>query len=162
MKTTKENSVSFTPQLAVTDAVPVVFFGIAAIMLGVKLQSPVFFGGALLCFLAGFGKVLWKFLIALSGKDVDFLGKQFRYVMPVGFLLMIAGVFMADRNVVSSLLGSALRMPSLMLFVIAACALVGMIICARKFDRHDVRGNWIEQGINIIAQGCVLLGVWFL
>jgi hypothetical protein len=162
MESTNKRNDLFTPQLALVDAIPVVFFGIAAILLGVKLRSGIFFAGALLCFLAGFGKVLWKFLIALAGKDVELLGKQLRYVMPAGFLLMIAGVVMADGNVVSGLLDGARRMPSLMFFIIAVCALAGMVICARKFDRHDVRGNWIEQGINIIAQGCVLLGVWFI
>ena len=66
----KENNTQFTPLLALVDAIPVVLFGIAAILLGVKVRSVVFFAGALLCFLAGFGKVLWKFLIALTGKDV--------------------------------------------------------------------------------------------
>ena len=88
MKTTKEDNSQFTLQLAIMDAVPVLFFGIAAIMLGVKLRSWVFFVGALLCFLAGFGKVLWKFLIAVARKDVALLGMQLRYVMPAGFLLM--------------------------------------------------------------------------
>ena len=162
MNTTTENNSQFTPLLALVDAVPVLFFGIAAIMLGVKVHSATFFVGALLCFLAGFGKVLWKLQIAVAGKDVEFLGMQLRYVMPAGFLLMIAGAFTADRNVVKNLLNSALKMPSLLFFIIAVAALTGMVICARKFDRHDVRGNWIEQGINIIAQGCVLLGVLFI
>ena len=152
----------FTPQLALVDAIPVLFFGIAAVMLGVKLRSAVFFAGALLCFLAGFGKVLWKFLIATTGKDVEFLGMQLRYVMPAGFLLMVVGAFMADRSVVKSLVNGALKMPSILFFIIAVCALTGMVVCAMKFDRRDVRGNWIEQGINIVAQGCVLLGVWFM
>ena len=162
MNTTTENNSQFTPLLALVDAVPVLFFGIAAIMLGVKVHSATFFVGALLCFLAGFGKVLWKLLIAVAGKDVEFLGMQLRYVMPASFLLMIAGAFTADRNVVKNLLNGALKMPSLLFFIIAVAALTGMVICARKFDRHDVRGNWIEQGINIIAQGCVLLGVLFI
>ena len=81
--------------------------------------------------------------------------------MPV-FLLMIAGAFTADRSVVRGLISGALQMPSLLFFILSVCALTGMVICARKFDRHDVRGNWIEQGINIVAQGCVLLGVWFI
>ena len=162
MKTTKENNNQFTPQLALVDAIPVLFFGIAAIMLGVKLRSAVFFAGAMLCFLAGFGKVLWKFLIATTGKDVEFLGMQLRYVMPAGFLMMVVGAFMADKSVVSSLVNGAMKMPSLVFFVIAVCALAGMVVCAMKFDRRDVRGNWIEQGINIVAQGCVLLGVWFI
>ena len=162
MKTAKEDNSQFTLQLAIMDAVPVVFFGIAAIMLGVKLRSWVFFVGALLCFLAGFGKVLWKFLIAIARKDVALLGMQLRYVMPAGFLLIAAGVFTAEKSAVSGLLDGARRMPSLFFFIVAVCALTGMVICARKFDRHDVRGNWIEQGINIIAQGCVMLGVWFI
>ena len=171
MNTTKENNTQFTPLLALVDAIPVLFFGIAAIMLGViaaimlgvKIHNAIFFVGALLCFLAGFGKVLWKFLIATTGKDVELLGMQLRYVMPAGFLLMIIGAFTADRSVVKNLINGALKMPSLLFFIIAVAALTGMVICARKFDRHDVRrGNWIEQGINIIAQGCVLLGVWFI
>ena len=162
MKTTEQSNPQFTPLLALVDAIPVLFFGIAAIMLGVKIQSTIFFVGALLCFLAGFGKVLWKFLIAIAGKDVELLGMQLKYVMPAGFLLMIAGAFAADRSVVAGLISGALKMPSLLFFLIAVCALAGMVICARKFDRCDVRGNWIEQGINIIAQGCVLLGVWFI
>ena len=162
INTTKNNNSQFTPLLALVDAVPVLFFGIAAIVLGMKVRSAVFFAGALLCFLAGFGKVLWKLLIAVAGTDVEFLGMQLRYVMPAGFLLMIAGAFTADRNVVKNLLNGALKMPSLLFFIIAVAALTGMVICARKFDRHDVRGNWIEQGINIIAQGCVLLGVLFI
>ena len=162
MKTTEQSNPQFTPMLALVDVIPVLFFGIAAIMLGVKIQSTIFFVGALLCFLAGFGKVLWKFLIAIAGKDVELLGMQLKYVMPAGFLLMIVGAFTADRSVVASLINGAMNMPSLLFFLIAVCALAGMVICARKFDRRDVRGNWIEQGINIIAQGCVLLGVLFI
>ena len=162
MKTTEHSNPQFTPLLALVDAIPVLFFGIAAIMLGVKIQSTIFFVGALLCFLAGFGKVLWKLLISTTGKDVEFLGMQLRYVMPAGFLLMVVGAFMADRSVVNSLVNGALKMPSILFFIIAVCALTGMVVCARKFDRYDVRGNWIEQRINIVAQGCVMLGVWFI
>ena len=75
---------------------------------------------------------------------------------------MVVGAFMADRSVVNSLVNGALKMPSILFFAISVCALVGMVICAWKFDRRDVRGNWIEQGINIVAQGCVMLGVWFI
>lgn len=164
MKSVKntERTAQFTLQLALVDAIPVLLFGIAAIMLGVKIHSVLFFAGALLCFLAGFGKVLWKFLIAIAGKDVELLGMQLKYVMPAGFLLMALGAFAADRSAVTGLIRGALKLPSLLFFLIAVCALAGMVICARKFDRRDVRGNWIEQGINIIAQGCVLLGVWFI
>ena len=47
----------FTLSLALADALPVLFFGVAAAMLGVKVRSAVFLVGAALCLLAGAGKV---------------------------------------------------------------------------------------------------------
>ena len=81
----------FTVSLALVDALPVLFFGVAAVALGVKLRSPLFFLGAIVCLLAGTGKVLWKLLIALRGRDVALLGAQLRYLMPSGFALMLIG-----------------------------------------------------------------------
>lgn len=66
----------FTLSLALVDALPVLFFGVAAAALGLKLHSALFFIGAVVCLLAGAGKVLWKLLLALKGKDVPFLGAQ--------------------------------------------------------------------------------------
>ena len=152
----------FTVQLALVDALPVLFFGIAAVVLGLKLHSVLFFIGAILCLLAGAGKVLWKLLIALQGKDVPLLGAQLRYLMPTGFLLMVLGAVFSDRAQVKALLQAAVQMPSILFFVLGILGLAGMIFCARKFDRHDIRGNWIEQIINAVAQGCVMLGVLFL
>ena len=60
----------FTWQLAIVDVLPVLFFCIAVVVLGLKLQSIVFFTGAVICILAGAWKVLWKFLIALVDKDI--------------------------------------------------------------------------------------------
>ena len=141
MKTAKEDNSQFTLQLAIMDAVPVVFFGIAAIMLGVKLRSWVFFVGALLCFLAGFGKVLWKFLIAIARKDVALLGMQLRYVMPAGFLLMAAGVFTAEKSAVSGLLDGARRMPSLFFFIVANGHLRAKVRPPRRKGQLDRTGN---------------------
>ena len=153
---------TFTVQLAVVDALPVLFFGIAAVMLGLKLHSAVFFIGALICLLAGAGKVLWKLLIALKSKDVPLVGAQLRYLMPAGFLLMILGAVFSDRAQLKTLLQAAVQMPSALFFLLGILGLMGMILCAKKFDRHDVNGNWIEQIINAVAQGCVMLGVLFL
>ena len=146
-------------QLAAVDALPVLFFAAAAVILGLKLHSALFFIGAVICFLAGAGKVLWKLLLAWKGKDVPLLGAQLRYLMPAGFLLMILGAVLADRTQIHTLIRAAAQMPSALFFVLAVIGLAGMILCARKFDRRDVRGNWIEQIINAVAQGCVLLGV---
>ena len=43
-----------------------------------------------------------------------------------------------------------------------ASSVIAMIVCAKKFDRRDVRGNWIEQGINAVAQACAMIGVLLL
>ena len=153
---------SFPLSLALVDALPVLFFGAAAAILGVKLRSVVFIVGAALCLLAGAGKVVWKLLIALKGKDVAFLGAQLRYVMPTGFLLMLFGGFFAERETVRALLHAAVRLPSAAFFALTIVGLIAMVVCAKKFDRFDVRGNWIEQGINAAAQGCALIGVLLL
>ena len=153
---------SFPLSLALVDALPVLFFGAAAAVLGVKLQSALFLLGAALCLLAGAGKVVWKLLIALEGKDVAFLGAQLRYVMPAGFLLMMIGGFFAEGEILRTLLQAAVRLPSAAFFALTIVGMIAMIVCAKKFDRFDVRGNWIEQGINAAAQGCALIGVLLL
>ena len=149
----------FTLSLALVDALPVLFFGAAAAMLGVKLQSALFIVGAALCLLAGAGKVVWKLLLALQGKDVAILGAQLRWVMPLGFLLMLFGGFFAERGSVRALLHTAVRLPSVLFFALTIVGMIAMVVCAKRFDRFDVRANWIEQGINAAAQACAMLGV---
>ena len=152
----------FTAALAAVDALPGLFFGAAAGVLGVKLQSAVFLIGAALCLLAGAGKVLWKLLIALRGRDVALLGAQLRFVMPAGFVLMIAGAALADRETVRALLRAAMRLPSAAFFALTIVGLIAMVVCAKKFDRYDVRANWIEQIINAAAQACAMIGALLL
>ena len=152
----------FTLSLALVDALPVLFFGAAAAILGVKLKSAVFILGAALCLLAGAGKVVWKLMIALRGKDVAILGAQLRWVMPAGFLLMMLGCFLSERETLRTLLQAAVRLPSAAFFALTIVGMIAMVVCARKFDRFDVRANWIEQGINAAAQACALIGVLLL
>ena len=106
----------FTLSLALVDALPVLFFGAAAAMLGVKLQSALF----------------------------------------------IVGAFLAERETVRTLLHAAVRLPSAAFFALTIVGLIAMVVCAKKFDRFDVRANWIEQGINAAAQACALIGVLLL
>ncbi len=149
-------------QLALVDALPVAFFGAGAAIVGVKLGSALFSCGALVCVAAGLGKVLWKLLIALADRDVKVLGAQLRYLMPLGFVLMIAGAMTAERSAAAALLGAATRLPAAAFFALCVLGMCAMVVCAKRFDRYDVRGNWIEQGINACAQGCFLLGALFL
>ena len=123
----------FTLSLALVDALPVLFFGVAAAILGVKLKSVVFI-----------------------------LGAQLRYVMPAGFLLMMLGAFLAERETLRTLLQAAVRLPSAAFFALTIGGMIAMVVCAKRFDRFDVRANWIEQGINAAAQACALIGVLLL
>ena len=82
--------------------------------------------------------------------------------MPTGFLLMMVGAVLAERGSVRALLHAAVRLPSAAFFVLTIIGLAAMIVCAKKFDRRDVRGNWIEQSINAIAQACAMIGVLLL
>ena len=150
----------FTVQLAIMDAIPVLLFSASAIALAGKIRQPLFVVGAILCVCAGLGKVIWKLVLALGGKDIAFLGAQLRYVMPAGFLLMIIGAVLSEMA--GALLGRALKMPSVLFFAIAVIGIILMFFCARRFDRKNVRGNWIEQTINCVAQAAFLAGVLLL
>ena len=115
-----------------------------------------------MCLLAGGGKVLWKLILARKGRDVPWLGAQMRFLMPLGFALMTAGALLADRGTATALLRAAARLPSALCFGGTVLGLAAMVVCARKFDRHDVRGNWMEQLINAAAQACAMIGVLLL
>ena len=150
----------FTVQMAVMDAIPVLLFSASAIVLAGKLKHPLFALGAILCVCAGLGKVIWKLVLAIGEKDIAFLGAQLRYVMPAAFLPMIIGAIRSATAV--TLLGRGLMMPSVLFFAIAVIGILLMFFCARRFDRKDIRGNWIEQTINCVAQAAVLIGVLLL
>ena len=146
---------SFPLSLALVDALPVLFFGAAAAILGVKLRSVVFIVGAALCLLAGAGKVVWKLLIALKGKDVAFLGAQLRYVMPAGFLLMMLGAFLAERGTLRTLLHAAVRLPSVLFFAFTLVGIVAMVVCAKKFsvmNKADMPVNscLLSMGLSLV------------
>ena len=79
----------FTVTLALEDAVPVVLFCLAIISMGRAIQSPLFVLGASIAFAAGALKVAWKFVMALGHRNIPLLSCQMRYVMPLGFLLMM-------------------------------------------------------------------------
>jgi len=150
----------FTVQLVALDAVPVLLFSITTAVLCGKIDQPIFTIGAILCICAGLGKVIWKLILALGGPDIPILGVQLRYVMPAGFLLMIIGAIRSDTTGV--LLQNALKMPSILFFIIGCLGMVLMVFCAKRFGRKDVRGNWIEECINCCLQASILMGVLLL
>ena len=56
----------FTLSLALVDAVPVLLFAVAIVLLGIKASmSPLIILGGILCFIGGAIKVLWKVIVAV-------------------------------------------------------------------------------------------------
>ena len=150
----------FCWQMAAMDALPVIFFGIAGIIINTRLLSLVFGIGVALCLIGGLGKVAWKLVIAFSGRDINFLFRQMRVIMPAGFILMIVGVITGSARIDwIAVIKSCVFSPAIILFAISIIALVMMIIFVGKLDPENARSNWIEQGTNCVAQGFFMLGV---
>lgn len=154
------NYQNFTLSLALFDALPVIFFCIGMLLIATRFQNIFFLTGVILCTCAGCGKVLWKILVASSGKDIRILNRQLRVLMPVGFLLVIIGLI-AGRNQInfSVLLRQITAFPTCLFFGITVLGMICMSVFAVRLDGTKARSNWIEQITNAIAQGCFLLGV---
>lgn len=157
----KKQYEKFSLGLALFDALLVIFFSTAMILIAMHFRVAAFIAGAICCTAAGLGKVCWKIIIAATGKDIWPLNKQLRILMPAGFALMIAGLVIGmDRKLWQTLGVCVVSFPAVLLFGITVVGMVLMGIFAKKLDGTKVKSNWIEQITNAIAQGCFLLGVF--
>lgn len=147
---------NFTIQLALFDTLPVLFFTIAMSIIALHFNSIAFKFGVLLCALTGFGKVIWKIIVALKNKDIHILFTQMRIFMPIGFLMMLIGIII-NRNTIH--LHKAFTFPSVLFFIITVVGMICMSIFAIKLDNTKTKSNWIEQITNTIAQLSFLIGV---
>ena len=153
----------FSLALAVVDGVPVLAFGASCVILGMLFRSPLFIAGSCLCFLAGFLKVLWKVLLAVSKKDISLLNRQFRCLMPAGFgIIILSLVLGAEKISIPGIISAATAFPSVIFFALWICGMAAMGALAKRLDSSDVKSNWIEQGVNGAAQLCLLAGLLFL
>ncbi len=153
---------NFTLSLAFFDALPVLFFCTGAIILACALKSALFIAGAVLCTLAGGGKVLWKIILAANGKSIDALNKQMRILMPCGFALIIAGIAANIKAIdFKAVLSNMASLPAVIFFAIGVIGIIMMGIFAAKLDQTKSKSNWIEQITNATAQGAILLGIIF-
>ena len=150
----------FSLGLALFDAVPVIFFGIATTLLAKMTDSPIVFIGGLICFISGMLKVLWKVIVVIKKKNVWFLFTQMRKGMPLGFLILIIGVVIACFTKDLSALGAGLLRPApIICIVLFFAGMGGMGYLGSKLDSADPRSNWIEQGCNTAAQAFFLLAM---
>lgn len=150
----------FTLGLALVDALPVIFFAGSMFLIGQRFSSNLFMLGAVLCLIGGAGKVLWKVIVVLKRKNVWPLFVQMRFLMPLGFLLMICSLIAnADRISFDEIIKACTGFPTIVCFAAGIAGIVLMTIFAMFLDSSDVRANWIEQLTNGLAQGAFFLGI---
>ena len=153
----------FTIGLALVDAIPVLSFGISAVIIASRFRSPLFMIGAVLSVLGGCCKVAWKLVLGITKKDLRWLNKPFVPMMASGFLLLILSLVLGFRKINWAGVGTAIiGMPSI-LFFITWIALMGVMGWYRKhkFSHDDAASNWTAQIINAVGQTCLLLGILF-
>ncbi len=162
-KKDKENVLEPTVRMAVFDALPVVCFAASMVFVCLFYPSVFFILGAVLCVLAGLGKVLWKLIRAVSGKDRTVLDKQFPYMMLAGAILIVISL-LVRRPSWAVIWKNLASFPCNILFLIALAGFVAMGILAVRLDKTLRRANRIEQTVNLVAQICLLFGiiiVWY-
>lgn len=161
MKQTANQEETFSLPLALLDTVPVILFSITLILLMRAVPHPFIIIGGCCCILGGLGKVIWKLMIVLAHKDIPLLGAGLRYLMPLGFLLIVIGFFLAERSSVILFWKQMASVPSLIFLILVCVGALLMLIFSKKFERLDVRGNWLEEITNVFLQTMVLLVVLF-
>lgn len=153
----------FTLGLALVDAIPVLSFGIAMVLIALKFQSPLFMIGAGLSVLAGCCKVAWKLVLGIAKKDLRWLNKPFVPMQACGFLLMLISFIIGFGGINwAGVLAGVTGLPSIVFFI-AWLGLMGFMVWFRKkkFKNDDAKSNWTAQIINAIGQTCLLLGILF-
>lgn len=150
----------FSVKLALVDLIPVVFFGLFAVRVGSLFHSALFIAGAALCLVSGIVKVLWKGIVAVSRRNVWPLFVQMRVAMPVGFALLLAAVI-AGRARLSgaAILAGVTGFPACIFFGLGVLGMALMTVFAFRLDSGDPRSNWLEQGVNGLAQLCFFIGL---
>lgn len=132
----------FTLRLAMVDALPVVFFCASMIVISRFFSGRLFLLGALLCFIAGAAKVLWKVIVVLKKKNIWFLFLQMRILMPIGFGMMMLSLIINRSEISIAGMGAAfLCMPSLVFFLIGILGMALMMVFAAKLDSSDVKAT---------------------
>lgn len=147
--------------MGLMDFIPVLLFAVSMFLLARIYPSPLFYVGAVLCILAGVGKVLWKLLLAITRKNIKFLNKQLRIVLPAGFLLMIISLILGRGKVSFPGMWALVKaFPGRYAFGFSILGFTAMGILGVNLDATKKRSQWIEQSVNTVAQLSLLFGVF--
>ncbi len=153
---------NFSISLVILDIIPVLFFALSSFFIAYKIHSKLFTFGALLCFCAGFCKVLWKFIVVVAKKNIRLLFVQLRFFMPLGFVFMIISIILfrnqIDWKLISNLIFS---LPQIIFFPLGILGMIFMGIFAFTLDSKDLKSNWIEEITNGLSQIFIFLGIVF-
>lgn len=153
---------NFSISLVILDLISVLFFSLSTFLIAYRIHSKLFIFGSILCFCAGFCKVLWKFIIGLAKKNIWSLYIQLRFFMPLGFVFMIISIILfrnqIDWKIVLNLIFSV---PQIIFFFLGILGMIFMGIFAFTLDGKDLKSNWLEEITNGLSQIFIFLGIIF-
>ena len=158
---------NFTIPMALMDFIPVIFFGVTAVLLLCDLYNKMGKGaysllaaGSANVFLAGFCKALWKLLYAANICDFVVLEKMFMPVNSLGLLFvglsLIMMVCQKKKSVMLSVAPPvfASSMPFIMMMVVGLGGLcAGLSIVATKMKKKPVMVLFILSFVSAMAMG---------
>lgn len=158
---------NFTIPMALMDFVPVVFFGVSAVLLLRDLYNKMSVGvyvllsaGSVNVFLAGFCKALWKLLYAANICDFPALEEMFMPVNSLGLLFVgLSFIIMLCRKKKGALLSVAppvfaSSMPFIVMMVVGLggmCA--GLSVLAAKMKRRGIITLFVLSFVCAMAMG---------
>ena len=153
----------FTLALALVDAIPVLSFGAAMVILAGRFQSPLFMIGAACSVMAGCCKVAWKMILGITKKNLRWLNRPFVPMQATGFLLMIISFVLNFKSIRwPAVISAVFSFPSTIFF---GCWIGLMLFMGwyrkNKFRQDDAHANWTAQIVNALGQTCLLLGILF-
>lgn len=150
----------FTLSLALVDAIPVLCYGAGMLLVAARFQSPLFIAGAVLSTFAGCCKVIWKLILGIWNRNVQWLNRYFLPIQATGFALMLVSFVLGISRISwNGVLGAVTGMPAAVFFA-AWVILMGVMVWFRRTHfNNTAKMNWIAQGINCCCQGALLLGI---
>lgn len=147
----------FTYSLVLVDALPVIAFSLNVIYIAFRFSDVLFLIGSILVAFAGLAKVIWKLIVVWKHKNVWPLFIQLRFIMPIGFALMLFSLIWNRSRI--SVLPYLFSFPSCIFFGIGMVGMILMMVFMKVLDSGDLKSNWIEQITNTIAQFSIFVGL---
>lgn len=146
----------FPIALALVDAIPVLLFGISVLIMAGRLQNILFVVGASVITLAGCGKVLWKLILAVWKKNIQWLNRYYVPCQIVVFLLAVVGLAVGFATIRWA---TILKFPRILFCLAWLTGLCTMGWYRKKHFDNSTSANWTAQIINSVTQTALLIAV---